>query len=242
MHLSDSVADIINNGAFIWPAEWVERFLILNNLAPPVLSNNIDIVKWRDIYDAKCDYSIQQVWEYIRPRANKVPWFSVVWFSQCIPRHAFILWLLMGERLKTQDKLKAWEIRQGDIIICSLCNLIPDSHEHTFFSCPFASQVWSLVLTHMDFPISSHNWKDFMLLVCPFAKRNIARIVIIKLLFAATVYFVWQERNRRVFKKGKQSPVQVFESIYSTVRLKLMSFRWRSTANSLRLKSDWKIS
>ncbi|XP_071727899.1 uncharacterized protein [Rutidosis leptorrhynchoides] len=155
---------------------------------------------------------------------------------------AFILWLLMGERLKTQDKLKAWEIRQGDIIICSLCNLIPDSHEHTFFSCPFASQVWSLVLTHMDFPISSHNWKDFMLLVCPFAKRNIARIVIIKLLFAATVYFVWQERNRRVFKKGKQSPVQVFESIYSTVRLKLMSFRWRSTANSLRLKSDWKIS
>ncbi|XP_071699756.1 uncharacterized protein [Rutidosis leptorrhynchoides] len=242
MHLSDSVADIINNGAFIWPAEWVERFSILNNLAPPVLSNNIDIVKWRDIYDAKCDYSIQQVWEYIRPRANKVPWFSVVWFSQCIPRHAFILWLLMGERLKTRDKLKAWEIRQGDIIICSLCNLIPDSHEHTFFSCPFASQVWSLVLTHMDFPISSHNWKDFMLLVCPFAKRNIARIVIIKLLFAATVYFVWQERNRRVFKKGKQSPVQVFESIYSTVRLKLMSFRWRSTANSLRLKSDWKIS
>ncbi|XP_071695192.1 uncharacterized protein [Rutidosis leptorrhynchoides] len=181
MQLNFTVADLVHNGSWSWPIDWVDRFIVLANLAPPV-------------------------WEYLRPRAAHVPWYSVVWFSRCIPRHAFVLWLLMGERLKTQDRLKAWEIHHGAIIVCPLCNLVPDTHDHLFFSCPFASQVWTLVLQHIDFPISSHAWKDFALLLSPFAKRNIARFVIIKLLFAASVYFIWQERNRRIFKKGNRSP------------------------------------
>ncbi|XP_071718693.1 uncharacterized protein [Rutidosis leptorrhynchoides] len=86
---------------------------------------------------------------------------------------------------------------------------------------------------HIDFPITSHNWKDFALLLSPFAARNVARIVVIKLLFAASVYFIWQERNRRIFKKGNRSPVQVYGMVYSTVRLKLMSFKWKVSPSAI---------
>ncbi|XP_071704558.1 uncharacterized protein [Rutidosis leptorrhynchoides] len=120
--------------------------------------------------------------------------------------------------------------------------MVQDSHDHLFFSCTFSAQVWSLILNHIEFPMVTHGWKDFVLLVSPFASRNVASIVVIKLLLAASVYYVWQERNRRLFNKGSRSPVQLYETIYSTVRLKLMSFRWKSTPSALRLKSDWKIS
>ncbi|XP_071718970.1 uncharacterized protein [Rutidosis leptorrhynchoides] len=111
----------------------------------------------------------------------------------------FVVWLLMGERLKAQDRLKAWEVHHGSSLLCPLCNMVQDSHDHLFFSCTFSAQ------------------KDFVLLVSPFASRNVARIFVIKLLFAAFVYYVWQERNRHLFKKGGFSPVQLYETVYSTV-------------------------
>ncbi|XP_071695628.1 uncharacterized protein [Rutidosis leptorrhynchoides] len=149
-----------------WLPDWVDRYAILNNLAPPVLSVNSDMVLWKDIASNKCVFSISHVWEFLRPHAPTVQWYSMVWFSQCIPRHAFV--------------------------------------------------VWSLVLNHIDFPMVTHGWKDFVLLVSPFAVRNVARIVVIKLLFAASIYYVWQERNRCLFKKGNRSAVQLYETIYST--------------------------
>ncbi|XP_071727475.1 uncharacterized protein [Rutidosis leptorrhynchoides] len=144
------------------------------------------------------------VWEYVRSRSNLVPWASVVWFSNNIPKHAFVLWLLMGEKLKTQDKLKHWEVN-SQVLVCTLCEQVQDSHDHLFFNCPFSNQVWNRVKQHMEFPIFSDSWKDFMLLVSPFAKRRVARIIVVKLLFAATVYSIWQERNNRLFKKKKRS-------------------------------------
>ncbi|XP_071728201.1 uncharacterized protein [Rutidosis leptorrhynchoides] len=215
MLLTDQVCDIVDQAMWRWPPDWVDRYAILNNLAPPVLSVNSDMVMWKDIASNKCVFSISHVWEFLRPHAPTVQWYAMVWFSQCIPRHTFVVSLLMGERLKTQDRLKAWEIHHGSSLLCPLCNMVQDSHDHLFFSCLFSSQ---------------------------FAVRNVARIVVIKLLFAASVYYVWQERNRRLFKKGNRSAVQLYETIYSTVRLKLMSFRWKSTPSALRLKSDWKIS
>ncbi|XP_071686371.1 uncharacterized protein [Rutidosis leptorrhynchoides] len=155
-----------------------------------------DSVKWKDLNDVKCEFSIKQGWEYLRPHNNRVPRYSVVWSSL-------------------------------------LCSTVPYTHDHLFFSCPFAVQVWSLVLKHIDFPITTHAWKDFTLLRAPFAKRNVSRIVIIKLPFAAEVYFIWQERNQRLFKKDNRSSVQAYDSFYSTVQLKLKSFRWKSTASAL---------
>ncbi|XP_071718137.1 uncharacterized protein [Rutidosis leptorrhynchoides] len=148
----------------------------------------------------------------------------------------------MREKLKTQDKLKHWEISQDCVLLCPMFNQIPDSRDHLFFNCPFSSQVWSRSKQWMDFPIFSDTWRDFMLLVSPFAKRNVARIIVAKLLFAASVYMLWQERNNRFFKKKRRPCDQVSDVIYSVVRLKLMSIKWKITPQTLRLKSDWKIS
>lgn len=58
----------------------------------------------------------------------------------------------MGGYLKTQNMLQTWEINAQILEVCSLCNQIAYSHQHLFFECSFATQVWFVVraLAKMD--------------------------------------------------------------------------------------------
>ncbi|XP_071714591.1 uncharacterized protein [Rutidosis leptorrhynchoides] len=165
----EKVCDIVVGNSLNWPQDWYSRFPILATVNTPILSDPMDQIMWKGNNGENMEYSVKVVWETIRPCAATVNWFSVVWFSNCIPKHAFVLWLLMGEKLKTQDKLRQWEL------------------------CPGSSLVWNLVTKHMDFSIVCDGWRDFRAILSPFANRNIARIIVVKLLFAASVYSIWQE-------------------------------------------------
>ncbi|XP_071699904.1 uncharacterized protein [Rutidosis leptorrhynchoides] len=100
------VKDIVQGSQFIWLTQWYAKYPLLQGLNPPLFNDSCDVIKWVESDGNFHNFSVTIVWDTIRLRALKVNWFQVVWFSQCIPRHAFIMWLLIGERLKTQDKLK----------------------------------------------------------------------------------------------------------------------------------------
>ncbi|XP_071739340.1 uncharacterized protein [Rutidosis leptorrhynchoides] len=200
-----------------------------------------DCILWKANDGNLSEFSVNIVWETIRPRRDLVAWYYMVWYPQCIPRHSFLLWLFIGERLKTQDKIKSWEIDANKPLLCPLCQLVPDSHDHLFFSCPFAKDVWILIKAHMNVPFMCDGWRDIVALISPFSKRNLSRFIIVKLLFSASVYLIWQVRNRRLFKKGSKTVYQVYRDIFSTIRLKLMSIKWKRSASVLRMKEDWKI-
>ncbi|GJY09134.1 reverse transcriptase domain-containing protein [Tanacetum coccineum] len=54
----------------------------------------------------------------------------------------------MRNSLKTQDKLRQWDVGINtdlNLLRCSLCNTQSDSHAHLFFECPYSSKVWKLV-------------------------------------------------------------------------------------------------
>ncbi|XP_071714752.1 uncharacterized protein [Rutidosis leptorrhynchoides] len=68
-----------------------------------------------------------------------------------------------------------------------------------------------------------------------------AKMVVAKLCFAATVYFIWQERNWRIFRNSRWSEDQVYDVIYSNVRLKLMKVIFKPSGNVDRLKMDWHL-
>ncbi|GKG58458.1 hypothetical protein Tco_0592237, partial [Tanacetum coccineum] len=66
-----------------------------------------------------------------------------------------------------------------------------------------------------------------MSILLPIAKRKSSKSIIGKLVVAAAAYFVWQERNRRLFKHTKRSAKEVTKEvtdcIMSSVRMKLLS-------------------
>ena len=70
---------------------------------------------------------------------QSVDWWQLVWFSQCIPKHTFILWLTIQDRLTNQDKLIKWGIQGANR--CSLCQMDSEDMHHLFFQCTFAKEV-----------------------------------------------------------------------------------------------------
>ncbi|GJX15450.1 putative reverse transcriptase domain-containing protein [Tanacetum coccineum] len=67
----------------------------------------------------------------------------LVWFSQCIPSYTFVLWMAILGKLQTQDRIFQWN--SDATMKCSLCNLCIDSHDHLFFQCKYATDVWEVV-------------------------------------------------------------------------------------------------
>ena len=71
-----------------------------------------DLVKWGDGTTSWVfvggKYKAANVWSAIRPRKEKVTWFKLVWHSLNVPKHVFISWLAILNRLPTKDRMKAW--------------------------------------------------------------------------------------------------------------------------------------
>ncbi|GJV89903.1 hypothetical protein Tco_1533841 [Tanacetum coccineum] len=219
---TDSVVrDLIRDNAWAWPTEWLGKYDILNSLNHILLNNKEDKLWWKHIDGRTQSFTVANVWNSIRPRSNKVDWFDVVWFSQSIPRHSFLVWLLIGERLKTQDKLKAWEVESS----VNIDNL----------------KFWSKAKALIHIPRVDNSWRSFVMAVKPIAHMRWAKVIVAKLLFSATVYFVWQERNNRLFNKKSRSVDQVFEIIFSTTRLKLMTLKFKDSTFVDRMKIKWNL-
>ena len=56
------------------------------------------------------DRNLRDWWSYGR---NLRQWWKLIWFSVTVPRHAFINWFAITNRLATQDMLLKW-VYKGD--------------------------------------------------------------------------------------------------------------------------------
>lgn len=59
-------------------------------------------------------------WESLRPRNSLVPWSNLVWFEGNIPRHPFMAWFIVWNRLQIRDCINGW----CSVVPCAcvLCN------------------------------------------------------------------------------------------------------------------------
>lgn len=147
----------------------------------------------------------------------------------------------MGENLKTQDKLKDWECNPNVPQLCSLRDQVTDSHQHLFFECPFSQRVWIAVRGLARREATQPSWCVIINKLKPLARRNNSWNIIGMLLLGACAYFVWHERNMRLFKEGKRSVDQLVKIIHNMVRLKIMTMRFKNSSNKLDVYQSWNI-
>ncbi|GKC96049.1 hypothetical protein Tco_1161491, partial [Tanacetum coccineum] len=77
----------------------------------------------------------------------------------------------------------------------------------------------------------------------PISKGKTVISILSRIVVAATSYYIWLERNGRLFKKKTSSPDQIVDVILSMVRLKLVTFKFKKMSTRSRLLLDqWKIS
>ncbi|GJZ49052.1 RNA-directed DNA polymerase, eukaryota [Tanacetum coccineum] len=140
LSLNCKVTDLVQNGDWVWPECWAQKFQFLFHLPLPLTFQNrsAKVMWFSNKYKAE-QFSVKAVWADLIPYKHVVPWYKIIWFSQNIPGHSFILWLAIQKKLKTQDKMAGW-LNVNDLKF-SLCNLVQDDHNHLFFSCMFSSKL-----------------------------------------------------------------------------------------------------
>ncbi|XP_022042083.1 uncharacterized protein LOC110944745 [Helianthus annuus] len=245
-HLQSSLADIVSpNGQWRWPIAWYNLFPVLINLIPPSIRENVrDRLVWKDLEGNTCHFTSWEVWNSIRIHDNKVNWVNMVWFKQCIPKHSFHIWLVIRNKLKTQDRLSVWEAGSETnlkLMCCPLCCFDRDSRDHLFFECSFAAQVWNNVRTMTNMEHVNGEWSDIMTWMEQNVSLKKPDNVISRLVVAAASYFVWQERNNRLFTRRQRTALVVAQEIITTVRMRILNFKFKRRFEKRSLMEKWKI-
>ncbi|XP_020258446.1 uncharacterized protein LOC109834839 [Asparagus officinalis] len=161
-----------------------------------------------DTWNSKIQLS--DLYDAISPVSTLVPWFGTVWESSNYPRHSFISWLAIQNRLLTQDRL----IRRGIINIncCRFCSG-SESRDHLFFECCYSSDVWVKVMNWLQFRWRSCKWDQVLNWFCSKLRGRGFKQKLKKLALTSTIYSIWNERNTRVFRHELKSADQLFKEI-----------------------------
>ena len=168
---------------------------------------------WED--DHKGIFSVRSAWDALRVRRNRVSWYRIVWFPKAIPRHAFMLWLTIQGGLYTQDRLMALGI--SGCSMCVLCGHSGEDKDHLFFKCSFASQIWSSILATCGIDWCSRDWMQTIKWMEQYNSGSLCHLLV-RLSFAAAVYFIWKERNARLHDESPSPYRVLLANIMFTVR------------------------
>ena len=148
---------VIDEGGH-WPDDWHDKFPIITQLQPIVLDHGKkDSLVWKMSDGSLKKFSISKVYSELHDGGDVVRWNKLIWFSQNIPKHAFILWLAVQGKLPTQDRIR--RCGSYDLVVCSLCHSDIDSHDHLFFNCSYTSEFWAKVMHKLKMHNSNTKWE-----------------------------------------------------------------------------------
>jgi uncharacterized Zn-finger protein len=88
-------------------------------------------------------YVSADTWQVLRKKME-ADWWKLVWFPLATPKQAFILWLVMQDRLLIGDRL----IKMGykGYVKCAYCHNQTESRKHLFFECSFSYRIWKFFM------------------------------------------------------------------------------------------------
>ncbi|GJW76253.1 RNA-directed DNA polymerase, eukaryota, reverse transcriptase zinc-binding domain protein [Tanacetum coccineum] len=208
-----TLADMIENNKWIWHQEWRTSFPELTILPIPILTDSPDKIMLRCNDGSMKIFSTKQTWNDYRPSYPDVSW-------------------------KNLDRIFQWS--NDNTMKCSLCNTCMDSHDHLFFQCQYASDVWDIVKDKGYLKEFKSDWADTFNHMAVGHCRNI-KSVVSRIVFGAIVYFIWQEMNKRCFTKEKRSAKVLCDIIMDTTRMRLISLKVKNSANVRKVAHDWNI-
>ena len=140
IHRNARVADVMDGSRWNWPVTVSADLLVLKNSCADYLLdiNREDVISLTQSNTGV--FTANSAWNSIRPRRPLVHWHAAVWFSQSIKWHSFISWLVIQDRLSTQDKLMKWGLINS--IECFFCHANVEDRNHLFFEFQVTSGIF----------------------------------------------------------------------------------------------------
>ncbi|XP_062088821.1 uncharacterized protein LOC133795388 [Humulus lupulus] len=142
-----------------------------------------------------------------------------VWNRVSVPKHRFITWLAVNSKLLTRDHLQ--RVMQLDSSLCPVCDQELESHSHLLFGCYFSQQVVQKIHSWFgcSWPLIYSDWCRWIGGMSKGVRASKVAVV-----FSATVYFVWHNRNICVVHNYSLSIMTVVELIKNAIKCRLSAF------------------
>ncbi|GJT90625.1 RNA-directed DNA polymerase, eukaryota, reverse transcriptase zinc-binding domain protein [Tanacetum coccineum] len=103
---NNTVREIVGEEGWLWPEEWLDSHPELQNVQIPIFhSDSDDKAVWITNNGDVRKFEMKTVWNDLCNEGVDVEWYSMVWFPQLVPRHAFVMWLAVQRKLLTQDRI-----------------------------------------------------------------------------------------------------------------------------------------
>ncbi|CAN1304729.1 LINE-1 reverse transcriptase homolog [Linum perenne] len=173
-----------SNNSWVWKQILKARRYVL-----PFITYDLDR---SPLWNGNLKFSISSAWNDLRPSAPTVSWYRVVWGKPLIPRHSFICWLTMQDRLPTKQRLAKWGITLD--IRCCFCAQ-PEDRDHIFADCVFGQRVRAACGLPDSLICSDWDAMSNYLQRLGTAVEESALIYI----WRGATYHIWRERCGRVY-------------------------------------------
>ena len=144
IHRNASVVSVMDGTRWNWHVTISADLIALKNSCADYLldTSREDVISWTQSPTGV--FTVSSAWSSIRPCRPLVHCHAAVWFSQAIKRHSFISWLVIQDRLSTQDKLLKWGLINS--IACVFCPANVEDRNHLFFEFQVTAKIWMRVL------------------------------------------------------------------------------------------------
>jgi hypothetical protein len=202
---------------FAWEEELEgELRLLLLNVSLQV--DRSDRWMWR--LEPSLGYTVRSSYNFINSSASvhvdPVLSVSSLWLKHVPLKVVLFVWRLFQDRLPTKDNLFRRRVINFDAQLCiGGCGEV-ESSSHLLFHCKLFGSVWNHILRWMGciavLPLDaqSHYYQFSYIAGVALSRRSIIQVI-----WFATVWEIWKERNNRIFNNMNCSISQVVDKIKS---------------------------
>ncbi|KAK4384404.1 hypothetical protein Sango_3063900 [Sesamum angolense] len=196
---TSTTKSVIQRNQWCWPSLADADIIDIVSQLPPIHATAADTISWRS---SSGKYSFQAAVSLIQPTTPRVFWHGLLQGKFKIPRHGFILWLAILEKLSTMDKPWVPSAENG----CVLCGgLFDETHEHLFFKCWYSKRCLTILKRKIKFQWPYIDWQRGLMWASKRWRGNHLINAAFRATLAALVYHLWVERNNRKFSATSAS-------------------------------------
>jgi len=198
---------------FVWEEELVgELKLLLHSEALQV--DKEDMWLWK--LETSHVYSVCSAYKLliVQPPAVNVMSVSSLWNKDVPLKVVLFAWRLFRDRLPTKNNLLCHGVISVDAISCAAGCGLEKSSEHLFLHCNIFGAIWHNIYKWLNvssvFPFAVG---DHFIQFTTLGGLAKAHQSILQVLWFATLWEIWKERNNRLFNGKQCSTLQVVDKI-----------------------------
>lgn len=143
--------------------------------------------------------------------------------------------MVVQNRLPTRDRMIHWGLAVPPV--CLLCNGADESRDHLYWECNVAYDLWKLIADRCGV-LPQMRWVDSLNHMSSLPPPVPARSLTL-LGWQAAIYWVWNERNKRLHANQFRTVGSLFAIVDHQIRNKIQSFRGENPKRSSEMMQLW---